>query len=140
MNDSDLSTLPGAFQAAKLPIPLQVEFAGHAGVLASREGPVHYQAGDALLTGVEGERWPVARQRFDDTYAALPPTAAGAAGTYVKRRLVVWAWPIAQPVDIALSGGRGTLHGAVGDVLVQYGPGDVGVVAAAIFQKTYRAV
>ena len=42
------------------------------------------------------------------------------------------------PVEVTLGAGRGVLRGAPGDWLVQYGPGDFGVVAADVFGQTYR--
>lgn len=138
MSTFDLSNAPGAFLAHKRPIPVAVVFAKEYGVLETREGPVRFQAGDALLTGVEGERWPVPRERFLVTYSPLPPTHDGEAGRYVKRPLSVWAWKTNQSMAIPLTDGRGLLQAEPGDVIVQYGPGDLAVVAALIFDKTYE--
>jgi hypothetical protein len=68
------------------------------------------RAGDALLTGPHRERWPVRRERFDAAYAAS-----------VK---VGWQ---DSPVE-----------GGPGDWLVQYGPGNFGIVAAVIVDATYE--
>jgi hypothetical protein len=42
---------------------VEVVFARSAGSIASREGPNHYRAGDALLSGSGGDRWSVTRER-----------------------------------------------------------------------------
>lgn len=131
--ETDLSGQPAARRASKLPLPVQARFAEADGVCQTLEGPVQYAAGDAILTGVRGEQWPVARARFDQTYEA-----DAVAGHYRKRPITVWALPLRAPTEVPLGGGRGTLHGQPGDWLVQYGPGDFGIVAADIFEQTYR--
>lgn len=131
--------MAGAFQARKRPVQVRVEFADRAGTLETREGPVHYGAGDALLTGVDGERWPIPQARFVATYCPCAPTTPGEAGCYRKRPLTVWAWRTPGRLEVELSEGRGQLHAEPDDVLVQYGPGDIAVVSAAIFRQTYEA-
>lgn len=137
MKAFDIARQPGAFLAVKRPVPVSVEFAEGEGTLDTREGAVRYQAGDALLSGIEGERWPVPRARFLETYDPVAPLRAGERGTYLKRRKAVWAWRTGAAVEIALSGERGTLRANAGDVIVDYGGGDLAVVAASIFEGSY---
>jgi hypothetical protein len=96
---------------------------------------VSYQTGDALLTGPEDEHWPVARKRFTASYEALPPAVMGKDGLYVKKSLPVWALRMSEPFSVTTDGGL--LSGQAGDWLVQYGPGDYGVVGSSIFALTY---
>ena len=42
------------------------------------------RAGDAVLTGVRGEHWPVQRHLFLASYAPVPPTEAGQDVIYRK--------------------------------------------------------
>jgi len=42
----------------------RVHFAAAAGQLQTLEGPVAYAAGDAIVTGVAGEQWPVPADSF----------------------------------------------------------------------------
>jgi hypothetical protein len=42
--------------------------------------------------------------------------------------------------SVARSAGGDLLHGAAGDWLVQYAPGDYGVIARARFELVYRLV
>lgn len=137
MKTDDLSRLPGSFQAVKRPLPVPVEFAPQAGRMQTREGVVAYAAGDALMTGVEGEHWPIARTDFLSTYEPCEGTVAGTDGQYRKRLVTVWVRLIDAPQEFPLANGRGCLQAQVGDYLVQYGPGDLGVVAASIFEMTY---
>lgn len=133
----DISHLPQAFCAIKKPIPVKVEFAKADGVLETLEGLVSYRQGDALLTGTSGERWPVPLDKFRATYMPLDASDENVM-LYVKRPVKVWAWVTDRPLDVPLSGGRGTLHAEPGDVLVQYAPGDVYVVSGSIFEASYE--
>jgi PGDYG protein len=138
MSRVDLSEDRAAHRARKLAIAMAVEFAQADGTLATREGPVQFVAGDALLTGTEGERWPVPRSRFEETYEPIAPLRPGKPGTYRKRPQVVWAKPMREAFTVELGGGRGTLHGSAGDWLLQYAPGDMSVVSGSVFAKTYE--
>jgi|SRR5450631_98110 hypothetical protein len=127
-----------ARRARKLALEMQVEFAPADGTLVTREGPVTYVAGDALLTGVEGERWPVPRRRFDETYEPIAPLRPGKPGAYRKRPQVVWAKLMRETFTVELGDSRGTLRGTAGDWLLQYGPRDLSVVSTTVFAKTYE--
>lgn len=134
----DLTDAPAARRARKLPVPVQVQWMAAAGVCATLEGPVHYAAGDPVLTGVQGENWTMPAANFNIAYAAVPPTVAGADGTYVKRPLVVLALLLDAPHAVPTGPQRDMLQGRAGDWLVQYGPDDFGIVAADIFSRTYE--
>jgi len=137
---ADLAHEPAARTARKTPVPVEVEFAVSAGTLATAEGPVAYDSGDALLTGPAGERWPVPRTRFLRDYEVVDGSRAGGPGRYRKRPGEVRALRMNAPFTVTLPDGRGTLAGDAGDWLVQYAPGDQAVVAASIFAATYELV
>jgi PGDYG protein len=134
----DLRLDHAAHRARKRPDALTVEFAQEGGTLATREGPVKYASGDALMTGSAGERWPVPRAEFDASYEPFAPLRPGKPGRYRKRSLVVWAKQMRARFAVSLSGGRGELTGEAGDWLVQYAPDDWGVVGGALFAQTYE--
>jgi hypothetical protein len=119
---------------------VSVEFAAAEGQLMSLEGPNRYARGDALITGSTGDRWVVSRERFDAKY--LPADAAvshGQPGPYRNRPAVVLAKQMNEAFSLARSADGGdVLHGAAGDWIMQYAPGDYGVVQAARFAKVYR--
>jgi hypothetical protein len=138
MSDIDLTNDREAHRAHKRPVRLDVVFAGEPGRLSTREGDVYYTRGDALITGTDGERWPVARARFDQTYEPVPPLRAGRPGRYCKRPMLVWAKTMRSAVSVELDEGRGSLSARPGDWLVQYGKGDFGVVSASVFAQTYE--
>src|SRR5579863_2330137 len=118
---------------------VEVVFAHRAGSVQSLEGVNLYGAGDALLTAGGGERWSVARERFDARYRPLPPLAHGAEGAYRNLPLPVLARQIATGFTIRRRAGGDLLHGCAGDWLLQYAPGDWGIVVDARFRRLYRA-
>jgi hypothetical protein len=117
---------------------VRVEFALANGVLDSAVGPNRYAAGDALLTGSTGDRWCVSRERFDAKYTPEPPTSMGGDGRYRNRPVPVLAKRMSVPFSIERTAGGDVLRGEAGDWLVQYAPGDHGIVARARFEGVYR--
>jgi hypothetical protein len=119
---------------------VNVEFAAIEGELMSLEGPNRYAVGDALITGSTGDRWVVSRERFDAKYLPEDTSLAhGEAGAYRNRPAVVLAKQMNEAFSLARSASGGdVLHGAAGDWIMQYAPGDYGVVQAARFAKVYR--
>ncbi len=118
---------------------VHVDFAHAPGELMSLEGPNRYAPGDALVTGSTGDRWVVSRERFNAKY--LPADAAlthGQPGAYRNRPSVVLAKQMDAPFSMARSEAGDVLHGQAGDWVLQYAPGDYGVVQAQRFAKVYR--
>ena len=115
-----------------------VVFASAAGELNSHEGPNRYAVGDALVTGSTGDRWSVSRARFDARYLPVAPLRAGEDGCYRSKPIPVRAKQMGATFSVARSAGGDLLHGAAQDWLLQYAPGDFGIVEAARFTKVYR--
>jgi hypothetical protein len=139
LNNLDLSQDADALRVVK-DETVAVEFAASEGELMSLEGPNRYARGDALITGSTGDRWVVSRERFDAKYVpAETALAHGEAGAYRNRPAVVLAKQMNQAFSLARSANGGdVLRGAAGDWVMQYAPGDYGVVQAARFAKVYR--
>ncbi|MCF8150701.1 MAG: PGDYG domain-containing protein [Sulfuritalea sp.] len=117
---------------------VDVVFAGAGGELVSREGLNRFAAGDALITGSTGDRWSVSRSRFDAKYLPADAQPAGADGPYAARPLPVLARQMDEAFSISRSAGGDLLLGRAGDWLLQYAPGDFGIVEDARFRKVYR--
>jgi hypothetical protein len=117
---------------------VSVEFAAAPGMLESAVGLNRYAAGDALLTGSTGDRWCVSRDRFDAKYQPESPTPRGKDGRYRNRPLPVLAKRMTIAFTVERSAGGDLLRGNAGDWLVQYAPGDHGIVDAARFDSVYR--
>jgi hypothetical protein len=118
-------------------IPVSVRFAIEAGVTQTLEGPVRHLVGDAVLTGVSGEHWPISRQRFEDTYEPMGTTPMGSDGLYMKRPLIVSARQTDVAEVVALTDSESTLKARPGDWIVNAPDGGRWVVANDIFQETY---
>ncbi len=139
LKDIDLHADPAAGRYVKDEI-VAVEFAQASGALMSLEGSNRYQPGDALITGTGGARWVVERTRFDDKYVpAAAGLAHGEAGPYRNRPAVVLAKRMDAPFSMARRAAGDVLTGVAGDWVLQYAPGDYGVVRADRFAAVYRA-
>ena len=139
LQNLDLRTDPQAAAYIKQET-VQVQFAAAAGELISREGPNRYAPGDALVTGSTGDRWSVSRARFDARYLPLAPVQAGQNGAYSNQPIPVLARQIQHPFRMARSAGGDLLHGNAGDWVLQYAPGDYGVVEQERFALVYRRI
>jgi hypothetical protein len=137
LQNPDLSADPQARLAVK-DETVQVEFAAVAGTLTSAVGLNRYQPADALITGSTGDRWCVSRERFDAKYEPLAPTLPGGAGRYRNRPAQVLAKQMGCHFSVARTAGGDVLRGAPGDWLVEYAPGDHGVVERSRFGRVYR--
>lgn len=135
----DLAADPAAVWIVKDEV-VSVEFAQQAGALESSVGLNRYAACDALLTGTTGDRWCVSRDRFDAKYCAAAPTVPGQPGRYRNLPVPVLAKCMAVAFTVARSAGGDVLRGEAGDWLIEYAPGDHGVVAQARFERVYRLV
>ena len=134
----DLRTDPAARPFVK-DETVHVDFATQAGELMSLEGPNRYAPGDALITGSTGDRWVVSRERFDAKYVPADASLAqGQAGAYRNRPSVVLAKQMREAFSMARSEAGDVLHGQAGDWVLQYAPGDYGVVQARRFATVYR--
>jgi hypothetical protein len=117
---------------------VQVAFAREPGELVSLEGPNRYAVGDALVSAATGERWSVSRERFAAKYQAVAPGVMGVDGPYRANPVPVLGRQMQEPFTLARSAGGDVLSGAAGDWVLQYAPGDYGVVAQARFARVYR--
>ena len=137
LRDIDLREHPDARTYVKHET-VSVCFAAADGALQSRVGPNHYRAGDALVTGADGDQWCVARDRFENKYQPVAPVRPGQPGAYRNIPQPVLARQIQQPFAVRRTLSGDWLEGAAGDWLLQYGPGDHGIAAAARFALVYR--
>lgn len=119
---------------------VSVEFAISDGVVSTLEGDVRCSAGDAILTGVQGERWPVARKNFDAMYEPAGGFSPGELGKYRKKSS---SYTLAKQMDVPFTvkvWNGDLLTGKAGDWLTQYQDGQQGIVADDIFRKTYQSI
>jgi hypothetical protein len=139
LNNPDLTTDPAARRAIK-DEKVVVEFATESGDLVSAVGVNHYVPGDALITGSTGDRWCVSRDRFDSKYEPQSPTLHGNAGLYRNRPVAVLAKQMSERFSVDRMAGGDGLQGEAGDWLIQYAPGDYGIVERTRFERVYRII
>ena len=144
--NTDASRLPPSFAgvrwqyARRRPLVLEVAFVQEKIVIDTLEGLVPAEAGDAVITGVRGERWPVRRTKFAELYEPVSGTSMGEDVYYRRRAVVVRTTRLTQPLSLFLPEEQGALSGNAGDWLVQHTDGSFGIVADDIFERTYELV
>lgn len=125
-------------RARKRVLRVDVRFAEAPQWIDTLEGRVHVRRGDAIVTGIEGERWPVSAEAFARRYTPADATVAGCDGPYLARPVEVRAQRMPVPFAVPVGDGTTSIHGVPGDWRVDYGDGDFGIVSATIFDATYE--
>ena len=144
--NTDASRMPNHFagfcwqHARRRPLVFEVAFAQEKLLIDTLEGFVRAEAGDAVVTGVRGERWPVSSTRFAELYEPVLMTRMGEDGRYRRRAGMVRTTRLTQPLSLSLPDEHGALSGSAGDWLVQHTDGSFGIVADDIFERTYELV
>lgn len=64
-------SMPKTVKAVKKPIPVSAYQTDKPIDIVTLEGVMHANTGDWILTGIEGEQWPVKREVFEKTYEVL---------------------------------------------------------------------
>jgi PGDYG protein len=137
-HSSFVSDDPRHVRARKLVREIDVYFTDGPCVVRTNEGVVQARPGDAIITGIAGEHWRVSRARFPEKYRPVPPTASGEAGRYLSLPNRILAVRMDEAFEVLLADGESRLQGRVGDWLVDYGDGSLGIVSPAIFATTYQ--
>lgn len=132
---SELLAEPLVLRVQKRPLRVRARFAVRPEIVATREGPVGACVGDAVLTAASGEQWPVGHTTFARRYRTVPGRADD---EYESLPAVSLALQVREPFQVLLENGAGRLSGRPGDWLVDYGDGQLGIVAADVFAATYR--
>ena len=138
MSMRTLAGLDGAVSVSVRPTQRSVSFAAHSGVTMTREGPVRFSKGDALVSAGDLGSWPVARSLFEKTYSALGSIYMGQPGDYGTKATKRLAMRVNDLTQVYLSGGRGIHLSQEGDWVVDYGDGDLAIVSDAAMKTSYR--
>lgn len=121
-------------KAIKKPIHISFRYATIDELVSTLEGVVPARIGDAIVTGVKGEVYPITRPKFDATYEVVSE------GVAFKKPVVVEVEQMLEPFSVTVGWSSTPITGEVGDYRIEYAPGDYGVVNAAIFHETYDIV
>lgn len=136
--ETGLKELPESILATKKTETRRATFATQPGDCQTREGPVRYVSGDALVEGSDGEIWPVHREQFHRTYEAVDGKVFGTDGLYRTLPEQRYVLQVGFDRQVQLTGTRGTLFAKAGDWLVDYGQGDIAVVSGDLFDRYYE--
>jgi PGDYG protein len=122
-------------------LALSVEFASTNGVLATLEGPVRFEAGDALITGTRGERWPVSASQFPLLYEpSQVDQNALESGIFKRRQTTVYAKQIPFEFSVITdTDAKAKLFGKANDWLIQQSNLQINIVANDIFLDLYES-
>ena len=74
-------------KAMKEPVLIDFEFAAEDGEVEALGGKVSYKKGDAIITGVKGEKYPCRRDIFDQTYSIVDEGHADITIKFTKEEL-----------------------------------------------------
>ena len=124
----------GAFKAYKKPDkrePFRV--ATDKGTIDTLEGPVKYSQGDYIMTGPNGEEYPISPQTFKDL------KTDNRDGTASPKKIVKLAKLADHDGEVTLKYNGSKLAYSRGeDIIVRHGENDYGVVKKDIFAQTYE--
>lgn len=133
-----LRDAPHVVRARKRAFAVQLRFTDEDCAVRTLEGDVMAKAGDAIVTGLAGEQWPVARDHVAAKYCPIAPCENGADGMYMSLPIEVIALAMKCPFTVVMRDGHSQLSGKAGDWLVDYGDGSLGIVAANLFNASYE--
>jgi hypothetical protein len=134
------SSDPRRRRVVKRRLRVLVTFASSAGTTETLEGPVAHEAGDAIVTGVADEQWPVPRATFFARYRPVEGVQAGDDGVYESLPEPAWAVRLDKgdaPLHVVTRAGA-VLLAVGGDWIVERDSGDVHVVNGDLFTSLYE--
>jgi hypothetical protein len=138
--DKKILDWPGVLSVQSLPTQRNVSFAEGPGICETLEGPVRYDKGDAIVTGNDGEQWPVSYVEFEARYKPIAGGKFGKDGLYEKVSRRALAVQLTDSKSVILSGSRGVLRGNKGDWIVDYGNQDLSVIQERLFETYYKVI
>jgi hypothetical protein len=122
----------GGFETYKKATPVIYATAETPGTINTLEGPVNYKAGYKIITGPDGEQYPIPPEKFAGLYDDNRD------GTATPKKIVKTAKLADHSGSVKTSWGETLNYTRSNDYIVRHGPGDYGVVKADIFAKTYQ--
>jgi PGDYG protein len=120
----------GSFETFKKPAVEKYEIATEPGVIDTLEGPMNYEAGHYIMTGPNGEKYPISPEKFHEYKNDLGDGQCTPKKIFKRAKLANH--------DGVIHTKRGDLIYTTGnDYIVRHGPDDYGVVKKDIFHQTY---
>ena len=121
----------GGFETYKKDLPVLYATAETPGMINTLEGPVKYQVGYKIITGPNGEQYPIPPEKFAGLYDVD-------GGLAIPKKIIKMAKLADHNGAVKTSWGETLNYTRGNDYIVRHGPGDYGVVKKDIFPKTYQ--
>ena len=122
----------GGFETYKKASPVIYATAETPGMINTLEGPVKYQVGYKIITGPNGEQYPIPPEKFAGLYDDNQD------GTATPKKIIKTSKLADHNGSVKTSWGETLNYTRGNDYIVRHGPGDYGVVKKDIFAKTYQ--
>lgn len=103
------------------------------GTLNTLEGPLTFNPGDWIITGIKGERYAVPNEKFIKLYDKVE----GEQDIYRKKPGYIDAIELRHPLDLVRS--DGVMHGKVGDFLADNGESQY-IIDGDVMKLSYERV
>jgi hypothetical protein len=140
MISAGLTGVKGVSSANSIPVERPFVIARQPGIIRTPEGPVRYEAGDAITNIETGQNWAVGKSYFERFYEPSGRHKFGTDGIYRKKPQTVLVLELQQTRRVDFRDGRGVLFGEKGDWMVDYGNGELSVVRKDQFKNLYEIV
>lgn len=124
----------GKHQYVKLPIVVAAERTWIEVELLTREGLEQAKAGDWIVTGGGGERWPMSNSTFIERYNPIE----GTPGKFLAKPITVSAEQLEAPLVLDTKWGQQSA--VAGDWLITSLDGSQHVCDAEAFARTYKSI
>ena len=138
MISTGLTGVKGSLSAKSIPVEHPFVIARHPGIIRTPEGPVRYEAGDAISNYETGLNWAISKSYFEKYYEPSDGYKFGTDGIYQKKPQTVLVFELQQTRRLDFRDGRGVLFGEKGDWMVDYGNGELSIVRKDQFTNLYE--
>ena len=113
----------------KKPVQVDAEQTLETKIIHTLEGDIVANPTDWIITGIEGEQYPVKDEEFKNIYDCLDN------GRFRKKPIKVTAWQTDR--ELLIPHGESNLKASIGDYIVKHPDGNFAPVKPDIFNKTY---
>ena len=120
-----------SFKTYKNPIPISYEVAKTNHTINTLEGPVECKKNHIIITGPEGEKYPMSKTKFDKLYTDVTDTTA------TPKKIMKTA-KLADHDGVIETNYGNLKYTKNKDYIIRHGKNHYGVVKKSIFNKTYH--
>lgn len=119
----------------KKPIPVKFQYILEPITVETLEGPVQAGPGQVLLTGPHDDKYPISKETFFAAY-----NVDDLLGVAYKKKIIVEAEQVFEPVEFTVSWSTCRLRGKPGDYVITGQDGSKWIVEENVFKDTYEII